>query len=59
MSTHNISISLRNKKKNIHLILDTLLSYSYKVLVLGQVNCNFLLVPREMGQVGQAKHGIF
>ena len=40
-------------------ILDTLFSKSYEVLVPGQVSWNFLLfVLREMGQIGQVRHGI-
>ena len=38
--------------------LDTLLSWSYEVLVQGQVNWNFLLVLRDMRQVGQVGHSI-
>ena len=53
MSTH--MFSSRNKK-NIYLIIWILFCQSYlKLLVPGQVNWKFLLVLREMGQVG---HGI-
>ena len=48
MGTHNMFSS---RKKNIYLV--------NKVLVQGQVNWNFLLVLRKMGQVGQVWHGIF
>ena len=34
------------------------LSESYKILVLGQVNWNFIFVFREMGQAGQFGHDI-
>ena len=44
-------ISLRNKK-NIYLIIWILFYQSCELLVPGQVNWNFLLVLREMGQVG-------
>ena len=50
------TFSLRNKKNIFH-NLDTFLK-SYEVLVLGQVNWNFLLVLREMGQVGQIENCI-
>ena len=45
-------------KKNIYLIIWIFFCQSYKLLVPGQVNWNFLLVLREMGQVGQVGHGI-
>ena len=57
MSTHNIWF-LRELKIYISYNLNTLSSQSYELLVPGQVNWNFLLVLREMGQVGQVGHGI-
>ena len=43
---------------NISHNLATLRSWSYEVLVPGQINEDFLLVLREMGQVGHIGHGI-
>ena len=51
------TFSLRSRK-NIYHNFDTLFSKSYEVLVSGQVNWNFLLFLRKMGQVGQVGHGI-
>ena len=51
MSTYNISFF--RETRNIFIIWILFLDF-YEVLVPGQVNWNFLLVLREMGQVGQA-----